>query len=314
MRIFVAGGTGVLGRASVQALVEAGHQVRATARSEEKARLIQSLGADPINLDLFDPPAVREAMRGCEALVRLTTRIPSLTQMRDRRSWRETNRLRREGAWVLVEAALATGVQVYVHESVVFVYAGQGTQWITEDSPTDPDHSEILRAALDGERQAERFSASGGRGVVLRFGAFYGPDAPSTAEMISGMRRRLIVQPGAGQNFLSSIYVPDAGRAVPAALMVPAGVYNVVDDDPVRFHDYLQILSQAMGVPKPFRFPAAFGKLMFGEVWNYFSRSLRVSNTRLRRASGWQPRVPSVREGWLLVAAEMAGRKTAAAA
>lgn len=314
MRIFVAGGTGVLGRASVRALVEAGHQVRATARSEKKAQLIQSLGAEPVNLDIFDPPAVREAIRGCEALVRLTTRIPPLTQMRDRSAWRETNLLRREGARVLVEAALATGVEVYVHESVSFVYADQGAQWITEDSPTDADKSEILHAALDGERQAERISGSGGRGVVLRFGAFYGPDAPSTAEMISGMRRRLVVQPGAGENFLSSICVPDAGRAVLAAVTVPSGTYNVVDDNPVRFHDYLRILSQATGVPKPFRFPAAFGKLMFGEVWDYFSRSLRVSSARLRQASGWKPQVPSVAEGWPRVAREMAVKRNAVAA
>ena len=314
MKIFVAGGTGVLGRASVKALVQAGHQVRATARSALKASLVLSLGAEPVTLDLFDPRALREAIGGCDALVRLTTRIPPLAQMRDRRSWRATNRLRTEGARLLVDAALRAGVQVYVHESVAFVYADAGTQWITEDAPTQAGRSQILRAALAGEGEAARFSAAGGRGVVLRFGAFYGADAPSTRELVSGMRRRLMVQPGPGSNFLSSIYVPDAGRAVLAALTVPAGTYNAVDDNPVPFKDYLRALSEAMRVPKPFRVPAAFGRLMFGEVWSYFSRSLRVSNLLLRKASSWQPSVPSVAEGWPLVAAEMSRTKTPAAA
>jgi nucleoside-diphosphate-sugar epimerase len=313
MKIFVAGGTGVLGRASIKSLVEAGHQVRATARTALKASLVLRLGAEPVKVDLFDPPAVREAIADYDAVLRLTTRIPALAQVRDRSAWRETNRLRREGARVLVDAAISAGAKVYVHESVVFVYADAGTQWITEDAPAQDGGSGILRAALDGEREAARFSASGGRGVVLRFGAFYGADAPSTAEVVSGMRRRMIVQAGAGENFLSSIYVPDAGCAVRAALGIPGGTYNVVEDDPVRFRDYLRALADAVHTPRPMRVPAAFGRLMFGEVWNYFSRSLRVSNSLLKKTSDWQPSVPSVREGWPLVAAEMDGKKTIAA-
>ncbi|HUZ46455.1 MAG TPA: NAD-dependent epimerase/dehydratase family protein [Terriglobia bacterium] len=305
MRIFVAGGTGVLGRASLRALVEAGHEVRSTARTKEKADLVRSLGAEPVELDLYDPPAVREAMDGTDAVLRLTTRIPPLAQMRNRHSWQETNRLRTEGARILVDAAIAQGVKVYVHESVAFVYADGGTQWITEDAPTNDGGSKILHAALEGEREAARFSESGGRGIVLRFGGFYGADAPSTVEMIKGMKRRMIVQPGSGSNYISSIYVPDAARAVAAALNLGAGTYNVVDEDPVSFSEYIRALALAMRVPQPFRVPGAFGKLMFGEVWNYVCRSLRVSNTLIKKASNWKPSVPSVVEGWPLVAREL---------
>ena len=309
MKVFVAGGTGVLGRASLKSLVEAGHQVWSTARTKEKAELVRGLGAEPVDVDLYDPPAVREAISGSEALLRLTTRIPPLARMWDRPAWQETNRLRTEGARILVDAALAQGVKVYVHESIVFVYADGGTQWITEDAATDDGSSEILRSALDGEKEAARFSESGGRGIVLRLGGFYGADAPSTLEMVNGMRRRLIVQPGPGENFISSIYVPDAGRAVLAALNVPSGIYNVVDENPLRFKDYLHTLADAMHVPKPFRFPHALGRLTLGAAWNYFSRSLRVSNVRFKNAASWKPGVPSVAEGWPLVAAEIGGKK-----
>lgn len=305
MKIFVAGGTGVLGRASLKCLVEGGHEVRSTARTQEKADLVRSLGAEPVQLDLYDAPAVREAIAGSDAVLRLTTRIPALTKMRDRSSWRETNRLRTEGARILVDAAIAEGVKVYVHESTAFVYADGGTQWITEQAPTDDGESKILRAALEGEREAARFSQSGGRGIVLRFGSFYGPDAPSSLEMIEGMRKRMIVQPGSGSNFISSIYVPDAGRAVAAALNLEAGIYNAVDDDPVSLSKYLHTLALTMHVPKPFRVPGAFGKLMFGEAWNYVTRSLRVSNALLKRVSNWQPSVPSVIDGWPLVVGEL---------
>ncbi len=306
MKIFVAGGTGVLGRATLKALVEAGHVVRATARGDEKAVVVRSLGAEPVQVDLFDPKEVRQAVAGSEALLRLTTKIPPIAKMRERGAWQETNLLRTEGARILVDAALAEGVQVYIHESITFVYADGGTQWITEDAPTDDGESEVLRSALDGEKEAGRFSQSGGRGIVLRFGGFYGVESNLTTDMISMMKRRLLVQPGSGSNFVSSIYIQDAGNAVLASLKLPAGTYNVVDENPVRFKDYLQTLADAVHVPSPFRFPGALGKATFGDVWSYLSRSHRVSNARFKKASGWKPSVPSVSEGWPLVAAALA--------
>ncbi|HEX5410392.1 MAG TPA: NAD(P)-dependent oxidoreductase [Terriglobia bacterium] len=305
MKIFVAGGTGVLGRASVKALLEAGHQVRATVRNDEKALLVRELGAEPAQADLYDPKEVRQAIAGCEALLRLTTKIPPMAKMRSHDAWQETNLLRTEGARILVDAAIAEGVKIFIHESVTFVYADGGDQWITEDSPTDDGDSEILRSALDGEKEAARFSGSGGSGIVLRFGGFYGVDSSQTAEVINLMRRRLMVQPGPGSHYISSIYIPDAGTAVEASLSVPAGVYNVVDENPVTFSDYLQTLADAAHVPKPVRLPGMAGKATFGDVWSYLSRSQRVSNARFKEASGWRPSVPSVAQGWPLVAAAL---------
>jgi nucleoside-diphosphate-sugar epimerase len=305
MKIFVAGGTGVLGRASLKALVEAGHQVRSTARTEEKAELVRSLGAEPVQVDLYDPKEVRQAVAGSEAILRLTTKIPPIAKMRSREAWQETNLLRTEGARILVDAGIAEGVQVYVHESITFVYADAGTQWISEDNPTDDGESEILRSSLDGEKEAARFTESGGRGIVLRFGGFYGVESNQTTDMVSMMRRRLMVQPGPGSHYVSSIYIPDAGSAVLASLNVPAGIYNAVDENPVSFRNYLQTLADAVHVPKPFRFPGALGKATFGGVWRYLSRSQRVSNARFKKASGWKPAVPSVAEGWPLVAAAL---------
>src|SRR5580704_8824125 len=102
LKIFVAGGTGVLGRASVRALVAAGHNVRSTARGKDKAALIRSLGAEPIECDLFNHASMRKAVAGCDVLIRLTTKIGSMMKIRDAKMWSETNRLRTEGARILV--------------------------------------------------------------------------------------------------------------------------------------------------------------------------------------------------------------------
>jgi nucleoside-diphosphate-sugar epimerase len=310
MNVLVAGGTGVLGRASLKPLIEARHHVRATARGFEKAQRVGSLGAEPIDVDLYDRAAVRRAIKGSDVLIRLTTKIGSLSAMRSAGAWEETNRLRTLGARTLVDAAIAEGVKVYIHESVAFVYRDGGLSWLMEDAATDDGGTRILRATLQGEQEAVRFSQAGGRGIILRFGAFYGADAPSSTEMATMARRHLLAQIGSGSNYFSSIYVPDAGRAVAAAVGLPAGIYNVCDDDPLLFSQYVRIVVESAGAPKQLRLPGLLGTWLFGDVWKYFSRSLRVSNGKLRAASNWTPHARSAREGWSLTAHALGYGKT----
>ena len=303
MNVFVAGGSGVVGRAAVGALVKAGHRVRATARGEEKARVLRALNAEPVDVDLYDPAAVARAIAGADAVLRLTTKISSLMKMGKRGAWDETSRLRTVGARILVDAAIAQRVQIYVHESVVFVYADGGSGWLDETARTDEGGSTIMRATLEGEQETVRFTKAGGRGIALRFGGFYGPDAPSTLETAQLARRRMLPQVGAGTNYMSSIYIPDAGRAVAAALAVPAGTYNICDDTPVPFAEYLRAVVDSVGAPRPRRLPAMLARFLFGETAKHLFRSLRVSNRRFRDAAGWKPEVPSVTEGWPVIAA-----------
>lgn len=311
MRVFVAGGTGVVGRATLRAMVEAGHQVRSTARGKEKADLVRRVGAEPIEVDLYNPKGVREAVAGSDAVVRLTTKIGPMMKLGKPRTWDETIRLRTTGARILLDAALAEGAQVYVHESVVFVYSDGEAAWLAEDAPVDDGGVAILRATLEGEQEAARFSELGRRGVVLRFGGFYGPDAPSTLETVAMARRRMLFQFGPASNYFSSIYVADAARAVLAAINIPAGTYNVCDDEPVTFVEYLRTLAASIGAAKPPRLPASLASWMLGDVGKYFSRSLRVSNARLKTASDWRPSVRSVFEGWPLIAADLAAHGAA---
>ena len=310
MKVFVAGGTGVLGRASLRPLLDRGHHVRTTARGAEKAHTVRNLGAEPIDVDLYDGAALRQAIKGSDVLIRLTTRIGSLLGMRSAGAWEETNRLRTVGARILVDAAIAEGVKVYVHESVGFVYQDGKSSWLTEEAATDDGGTRILSSTLRGEHEAVRFSQSGGRGIILRFGAFYGPDAPSSSETAAMARKRMLVQIGPGTSFFSSVYVPDAGRAVAAAVDLPAGIYNVCDDEPLAFHQYLQSVADAVGAAKPLRVPGVLGRLLFGDAWKYLSRSLRLSNGKLRAASNWTPVMRSAREGWSLTAHALDHGKT----
>jgi nucleoside-diphosphate-sugar epimerase len=309
MRVFVAGGTGTLGRPVVRLLVAAGHAVRALARTPERAEDLRRLGAEPVVADFFDARAMTAAVEGSEAILHLATRIPPLAQMRKLAAWRDNDRLRSQGASVLVNAALAVKARLYVQESVTFLYQGLGDTQLFETAPIDAPQP--LASARDAERETARFSARGGQGVVLRFGSFYSAEAPSTLATIALARRRLFPIIGAGDHYVSSIHVDDAAAATVAALHVPAGIYNIVDDEPLPMREQVGAMTEAFGFRAARHLPLWIARLAFGSGIDVLTRSQRVNNTMFKAVSGWSPRHPSVRQGWRAVAATLAAAESA---
>ncbi|MGH3412770.1 MAG: NAD-dependent epimerase/dehydratase family protein [Marmoricola sp.] len=295
-RVFVTGATGVLGRWAVPALLAAGHRVTGLARSPEKARTLAGLGADPVEVSLFDAAALTEAFRDHDAVCNLATAIPSLATYGLSRSWRANARIRREGSTAVTDAALAAGVPRLVQESIVMTYPDLGDEWIDETTPLDV--YPIVESSPVAEGNVERFSDAGGAGLVLRFGLFYGPGT-SMGSMMAGMaRRRVGIQLGTPTGYLSSVHVADAGSAVVAALHAPAGVYNVVDDQPLTRREYADAVSAAVRQHPAVRLPGRLA-LLGGRNFAAVTRSIRASNRRLRDTTGWAPRYPSAREGYV---------------
>jgi 2-alkyl-3-oxoalkanoate reductase len=284
MRIFVTGATGVVGRRVVPLLLKDGHQVTAIARSPEKRTELERGGAKAITVDLLDAPGVRRAVAGHDAIINLATHIPdSMMTMFMRSAWRENDRIRTEASAILRDAASVAGVSRFVQESFYGIYADGGDRWIDEQSPIAP--VAYNRSVLESERAAER-------GVVLRFAAFYGPDSPFTHDMARVARLGWSPLPGSPDTFVSSVSHDDAARAVVAALNVPIGIYNVTDDEPLRRRDYCI----ALGARSVKFGPRWMTKLM-GSLGEMLSRSHRLSNEKLKSASGWTPEYPSAREG-----------------
>jgi len=305
MELFVTGATGVLGRAVIPHLVDAGHRVHGLARSERNAALLRRLAVEPARADLFDAASLHEAVAGCDAILHLATKIPPSNQATKLAAWRENDRIRRAGTRAVVEAALAAHVATVLYPSVTLVYPDSGDAWI-EATTTPPAPLPHLVSTLEAEAAVARFAEAGGRGVTLRMGAFYGPDAPSSQEMLRLARRGIALLPGPARAFMASIWVDDAARALVAALdRAPAGVYDVTDDEPLRRGEYVQALAGAVGRRRLLRPPLALLRLSGGDhLAAMLARSQRVTNRRLKDATGWAPRVPSARDGLARLAAQ----------
>jgi nucleoside-diphosphate-sugar epimerase len=304
MRVFLAGATGALGRPTARALVAAGHRVRGVARGPAKADVVRADGAEAIEVGLFDTGALRAALEGCDAVLHFATKIPPVVRA-TRRIAAENDRLRRDGSRCLVDAALAAGIACYVQESIIFLYADGGDAWLDEDAPLHP--SWLTDSALDAERETARFAQHGGRGVALRFGAFYAPYARSTIDSVRLARRGLLPLVGTGTQFMSSIHVDDAATAAVAALQVASGVYNVVDDEPLRFREYAEAVGTGLGVAPRLRLPGWLVKAIVGEASHVVLMSRRVSNRRFRAAADWKPQAASARHHLPAVVRAIAG-------
>jgi nucleoside-diphosphate-sugar epimerase len=308
MRVFVAGGTGAVGRHTIPALVHEGHMVTALARTPNKAATLTTQQATPVSVSLFDRAALTAAFAGHDAVLNLATAIPPMRRWLRATAWRNNDRVRTQGSAAVVDAALAAGVGHLVQESVAMLYHDQGTRWVDEDAPVD--RYPMARGNLAAEANAHRFSQAGGTGIVLRFGWFYGPGAAHSEQLFALARRHLGLVLGPPASYVSSIQVADAAAAVAAALQAPAGTFNVVDDEPLTKREYAEALARAAGKAMWLRGPGRAG-LLLGDRLTSLTRSLRVSNARFRAATGWAPRYPSAREGWIATATALNQRRIA---
>lgn len=294
MQVVVTGGTGVLGRASVPALLEAGHQVSVICRRRDNVTTVEQMGAVPLLADIFDVDALSDAFAGADAVVNLATHVPVGYRGVLERAWRAHDQLHSRGSAAVVAAALRAGVRRVVQESVTSVYADQGDDWITEASPV------MITPAVDptavAEAHVQGFTCDSRAGVVLRFGQVMGDD-PITRYWLRAAAHGRPVGIGRPEAWTHLIHTDDIGSAVVAALVAPAGTYNV-GAEPVRKADLVAAFAARAGV-SDVGFLGPVLRRVAGHRQEPVARSLRVCSELFSSQTGWRPMRRAVDEHWL---------------
>ena len=307
MKVFLAGGSGVIGRRLIPQLVAAGHQVTATTRSAGRETMLQSLGASPVVVDALDAPALRKAVADFrpEAVMNQLTDLPQRYNPRKLGPfYARTSRLRVEATRTLLAAAREAGAQRFVYQSIAFMYAAVGTRVLAEDAPLDLDAPDpfgsVFRATAEGERLT--LSPDGITGVVLRYGQLYGPGTyfDHDGDFARQARRRMLPIVGSGGGVFSFVHVDDAASAAVVALEHGDGVYNVVDDDPASARDWIPAFCLDIHAPAPIHVPGWLVALLAG---GFAAATLQegrgASNAKAKRELGWAPRHTTWRDGFL---------------
>jgi nucleoside-diphosphate-sugar epimerase len=302
VNIFVAGGTGAIGRVLVPLLVNDGHRVVALARSADRARQLEQMGAVPVVGDVYDAAMLARLVAESEAEVV----IHQLTAFgtKDGDPYAETIRVRIEGTRNLVAAARAAGARRFIAQSISFMCSPSGSGLTDEETPLHIDAPAGVRALAEAIASLERqtLDASAMSGTVLRYGWFYGPGTSYDPQgsIPTAVRKGTMPIVGTGAGTYSFIDLRDAAAATIKALAHDAsGIFNIVDDSPVRLSEWLPVAARLLGAPAPGHMDEALARRQLGDLRVYYMNEQRgASNAKARRELDWQPAVPSWRSGF----------------
>ena len=310
MRIFIAGAAGAVGRPLISQLVARGHDVVAISRSEERAAAVRALGAEAVVGDVFDRERVIDAVQRAApvAVINQLTDLPASMDMRRLGdTYVRNNRVRREGTRNLLEGARRAGARRFIVQSMASWYrpddGPEGDPIKSEEAPLWTDAPEPIGEAVRTVADMESVVLQDASiGVVLRYGAFYGPGtwyAPD-GDIARRIRSRSFPIIGSGAGIMSFVHVNDAASAAVAALgAASAAIYNVVDDEPARASEWVPFYAEVLGAPPPRRVPAWLARLAIGRALTAWLTSMRgASNRKIAAELGWRPAFPAWRDGF----------------
>ena len=277
--MFLAGGTGVLGRRLVPLLAREG--VRVLARPTPRAAAIRRPGVEIVEGDLLDPGLSRllpHLMEGCSAVLHTATAIP--LDQKAPGAWDVTRQLRVDGTRRLLDSALAAGVPRYAQQSIVMAYAHGGDRWLDESAPLDtsPERAAVCEPVLRMEAMVREVDGSRISCSILRAGQFVGPGS-AQEELMARLRSGNATVPCDGRNFVSLVHPADMAGAVVLALhsSLGASTFNVCAP-PLRYGDYVDRLAGLLGAAAPPRGPGSCPP------------SWRCRTSRAEEQLGWRAR------------------------
>ena len=299
MRIFIAGGTGAIGRPLIAELLARGHVLVALTRSPEKAQALVEQGIEPAIADVFDSGAVKAVVSRAqpEIVIEQLTALPR-TYTRESMSAAAAfnNRIRIEGGANVLAAAQAAGVRRYLRQSIAF-WAVPGPGLADEETPLAFNASPAVAADARVVTEIEHrlLGNPNIEGIALRYGFFYGPGSwfNPDGDVARQVRQRQFPIVGNGEGVWSWLHVEDAAIAtVAAAERGHQGIYLIANDRPLAVREWLPAFARWLNAPPPPRLSVEDTlKMDGGADAVYYGTQMRgVSNAKAKRELNFQPR------------------------
>lgn len=291
MKVAVTGGSGFLGRALVQGLLERGHTVHVLVRNVEQTlpRLPAGVTGAAFQAGTPLPP---EALAGAEGVVHLAGE--PVNQRWTHEGKRRIHESRVQGTRAVVEAIRAAGtVKRFVSVSAVGYYGTRhGAEPLTEESPSGDDFLAGVCRGWEGEAQQAGVSTA-----VARLGVVLHPEGGALHTMLPPFRMGAGGRVGSGKQYVSWVHRADAVAALVFLLEHPElqGPYNVTSPEPLTNTEFAHALGHALGRPSVVHIPGFVLKATLGEMAVVVLEGQRVLPRRLTEA-GFTFRFPRLEE------------------
>jgi nucleoside-diphosphate-sugar epimerase len=298
MKIFIAGGTGAIGRPLIAELLAKGHAVVALTRSAEKAQALAEQGIEPAIADVFDADAVKAVLGRAqpEIVIEQLTALPkTYTQESMAAAAGFNQRIRLEGGANVLAAAQAAGVRRYLRQSIAFWgVAGPGLADEATPLVVDASPGAAADARVIGEIERRLLAASNIEGIVLRYGFFYGPGTwfNPDGDVAHQVRQQQFPIIGSGDGVWSWLHIDDAATAtVAAAERGNPGVYLITDDQPLAVRQWLPAFARWLKAPSPPQLSVEDALKAGGaDAFYYGTRMRGASNVKAKRELNFRPR------------------------
>jgi nucleoside-diphosphate-sugar epimerase len=299
VKIFVAGGTGAIGRPLIAELLARGHAPVVLTRSSEKAQALMEQCIEAAIADVFDPDAVKAVIGRAqpEVVIEQLTALPrTYTRESMNAAAALNNRIRLEGGANVLAAAQAAGVRRYLRQSVAFE-AIPGPGLADEDTPLAFDASPAIAAGAREITELEHrlLESPNIEGIAMRYGFFYGPGTwfNPDGDVAQQVRRQQFPIVGNGGGVWSWLHIEDAAIAtVAAAEQGNPGIYLIANDQPLAVREWLPAFARWLNAPPPPQISVEDAlKRDGGADAVYYGTQMRgVSNAKAKRELTFQPR------------------------
>jgi nucleoside-diphosphate-sugar epimerase len=297
MRIFVIGGTGLVGSYLLPGLIKEGYEVFALTRAKDKIEKINKLGACGILGDIRNPQSFKKALpEKLNIIVMLA--MPGvkpgsrMTKKRKEELRKETNSFFRNSMDLAIEYNIP-------------VILPSGTCFRTENDEIADETWPILRIGLTeigkdtDEMVNNAIKTKNPKVIQLLYGKIYGNGGLFRLmyNMIERGRSKIV---GKGDNCIPNIHARDAASAITKAIeKLPIGEKIIIaDDSPVTQKDFTFYMARLMNKKEPGHIPAFIIRIVLGkDFYEIIRLNCKVTNAKAKRLLDWKPEYPSYKEG-----------------
>ena len=303
LKIFIAGGTGFIGRHLIKAFLARGHEVYGLARDRSRGKILESRGCTPIVGNLLTNGPWERAIEKFDVAIGCTKpgkrdQPPTVGQIPD------LLKSHTDACSRLIQAAHDAKMRGVILTFGVLSYGEHGEDWVDEDTPFDPiGYGRFIgpaRHALAHLAESQRM-----RATFTIPGWVYGNGDWFFTALNKGEARIV----GTGENYMSFVHGEDLaeayvlaaeeqGYAPPSEDRPVTQVLNLVDDEPVKQKDWLSRIAKALGKPVPSTISPEECTKQAGALWTEsVCCSGRVKNEKAKAVLGWKLRYPTIKEG-----------------